>query len=201
MTDSRDREDDLRRLVAMSAAFAAFLDSGAPYRELAVALPGGGMRRGTLSVGLLLDLLEGLGRDRSLLSPDQRARLDAAAAAVGKQRASRRDAYVGVLLRELRGQLDAWRWYLDECLAEDGECAESYPDEAGKRTRIEQLLDEADRLGACVAPERERLSRLDARLRAAWRSGPYVGPTGAGDRHPAPRHWWLYGRPAPQRGR
>jgi hypothetical protein len=112
-------------------------------------------------------------------------------------RAANRDAYGGKLQRELRGNLDAWRWFVDDCLAGAAECVDDYPSEARKRLRIQGLLVDGERGGVAMTDETRELARLDDDLRGVFDSDPraFCGPRGEADRYPESQYWWLYGRP------
>jgi hypothetical protein len=175
----------------MVAEIDAYLEAGSPYREIAVPQPGGGSRTGTMSVGLMLDMVEALREASGSLGPAERRELDAALAALDAARG--RPAYRRVLLRELHGQMDAWRWFLGECAAGDPGCSEAYPTEARKRSRIHQLLAEADRIGLDVRQERDQTAALDKRLRDIL-TPPPGEPSGGSDSRAETDPWWLRGR-------
>jgi hypothetical protein len=194
MTVTRDAAHNLNQLRAMTDELDLFLAGGAPYREVLLPAPGGGWQTGTMSVGLMVDLVQALEHEEAALPPGSRQELAAAQARLDAAR--RRAAYGHLLARELHGQMDAWRYYLDECQTGEAGCASAYPAESRKRTRIDQLLREADRAGLDVRAERDRVAALDRRLRALFVAGPYVGPE-ATDWYRPEEHWWLFGRVKP----
>lgn len=195
MTATRDAHDNARQLAAMAEHLDRLLDSESPYREVVVEEVGGGSRVATMSVGLILDLLAALKGQEEQLTEEEREALREARSWIRTLRRARRDAYVGHLQTELKGQIDAWRWFLEDCAAGERTCAEAYPGEARKRTRIQQLLDEAETLNVDVGEQAMRVRGLDRTLRGMFQPGDYVGPEGREEVFPEDEHWWLYGTP------
>lgn len=199
MTVLDDPGANLLQLEAMAESFDAYLDQASPYRDVAVQDPGDGARVMTMSIGLVLDLIEALERGEDELQPGERDRLAGARRTIRALRHGRPKDYERLLLRELKSQLDAWRWYLEDCERGARGCREAYGSESRKRTRIEQLLADADAVGADAAEARGRVARLDRQLRGLLEPGPFAGPAGTETRYPRKTHWWLYGRPAQRR--
>lgn len=199
MTVLEDPGANLLQLEAMAESFDAYLDQGSPYREVAVGDPEDGARVMTMSIGLVLDLLEALERREDELGPARRERLADARRTIRALRHGRPKDYERLLLREIKSQLDAWRWYLEDCERGARGCRDVYGSESRKRTRIQQLLAEAEAVGADAAEARHRVARLDQQLRGLLQPGPFAGPAGTEARYPKASHWWLYGRPAQRR--
>jgi hypothetical protein len=171
-----DAGDALRRLSAMVDQIDAYLEAGAPYREIAIPRRGGGTEPGTMFIGLMLDLV-GVVRAARSLSPSEGAEMASDLAALEAARARR--AYGQVLLRELRGQMEASRWFVDERVGGDGGSYDADPTEARRLSRIRQLLAEAEQIGLDVRADRDQAEALDRQVRglvARTRRGPSVDP-------------------------
>ncbi len=177
---------------AMADALPDYLMSDTLYQNMAVQTQSG-LEHPVLTLGALLENLQGLRWHQAALSPDQQAALAASAAKTDKARAAYAGQWAARLRRELKAQLDSWKWYLDD-LGEKDSARRNYPVEAHNRTRIGLLLSE---LGNApdAADFRQRVAELDSRLRQEWQSGPYVGPRGEEGHYPPEQAWWLYGRP------
>lgn len=152
----------LARLVAMVDEMDDLLAGGSPYRDLSIAVPGGGRHVDTLSIGIVLDLLEAVSRDADSLTPESRARLEAVRVDIDRRR--RAPAYRGLVLRELRSQLHSWRWTADELREDDAGAADSRQATRRNRLRVRQLLREAEALGLDVREERAAASKLEQGL-------------------------------------
>lgn len=192
-----DAGRDLIRFAAMLEAFERYLASSELYRKVTVDQTDGRHEIVTLSIGVMLDLADSLGRYfEGALATDPRSARDALTR-FDALRAANHGAYREKLGRELRGNLDAWRWFVDDCRAGTAECVDDYPSEVRKRLRIHSLLAEGERRGLVVDDERRRAAALDDELRGVFApdSHSYCGPRGEDDRYPEPRFWWLYGRP------
>lgn len=191
--DQQQIETTLAITQAMADELTDYLMGDNLYRQLVVKTPGG-VKQPKMTIGALLENVQGLGWERERLSARQQEQL----AAIEQQTDIARGAFAsqwGALLRrELKALLDSWRWYLDDA-GRDSDARENYGREAQIRTRID--LVQAELAGDPLTAEQRRdLGDLDARLRAMLHGGGYVGPRDAENRYPASRAWWLYGRPA-----
>lgn len=205
-------EWDVARFEAMVEAMPRYLDGGEPYRKALVETPDGRREMSTLSIGVLLDLADTLGGPAQPgpggggawqpssgdASPRDDDRVEVALRALDDVRSAHAEAYGRMLLRELKGSLDAWRWFLSECESGERRCAEDYSSEVLKRLRAERLLEEARQRGLDAEEAAARTARLDERLDALFERDEgrgYCGPKGERERYPPRRYWWLYGRP------
>ncbi|MFN2251781.1 MAG: hypothetical protein ACK2UL_07675 [Anaerolineae bacterium] len=193
--------NDLARFEAMLEVFERYLDGTELYRKVPVDLPDGGHEIATMSVGVMLDLAEALWSASGSASDEESAAISAAFARFTHERDENAAAYEEKLKRELRSNLDAWGYYIEDCKDGEATCADDFPSEVRKRMRITGLLAEAERRGFDVAAERARVAQLDADLRDLFVEDAAVfhGPEGQAARYPATGFWWLYG--CPRRGR
>jgi hypothetical protein len=188
---------DLVRLEAMLDVFERYLTSGELYRKVTVDRPDGRHELVTLSIGVLLDLADSLGRQAHDASGAEADTMRADLARFDALRTANADAYGRKLHRELRSNLDAWRWFVDDCRTGTAECIDDYPSEVRKRLRMEGLVAECERRRVAIDAELGELAKLDDELREVFEadSNAYCGPRGEAGRYPEPRFWWLYGRP------
>jgi hypothetical protein len=179
---------------AMAQQLVNYLTGSELYRPLRVAGIAGSEQR-NMTIGALLENLEALHCQDSLLTADQRAQLATIWAEVDRARHAWPEPWLAMLHRELKAVLDSWKWYLDD--AEGGERArDNYRSEVHNRTRLELLVKTLAGDPESAAEVR-RLGELDARLREMWQPGGYVGVRELQACYPAAGYWWLYGRPKP----
>jgi hypothetical protein len=185
-----DPTPDLIACQAMAEEFEAYLESDVLYWQMDASRPGGDPLP-KLTVG---GFLERAGRLRAAsLSTTQRATLDEAMRKFELARDAHRLRYVTRVLRDLRGRLDAWAWFLDDYAKRPNEEAPYYPAQAHTRLAIQLLLEEL--AGDSATEFIRRLFALDQRLRADWTDGPFVWHSTLAHAFPRERFWWLYGRP------
>jgi hypothetical protein len=189
-------EDALAVLTELVGELERFLEADDVTRQVVYRGPRG-PRVVTLTLGGLLALIDRLERDAPNLLPDERQQLDEAVSTFENLRGVHAKAYHDALVRELKSQLDSWSWFVDECRRGDDACFDDYPAEAWIRTRVHELLHEADGQGYDVSAERERLAQLDDALQALFQYGDYIGPADRQDIFSRDEHWWLFGRPVP----
>jgi hypothetical protein len=196
MDHTRDAQIALATAGEMVDTFEDYLLGDDLYQQLKVSTPAGD-RMPNMSAGSLLATLQNLqhAQQANQLSAEEAQRL--AELDDEFHRLARRypDAYREKLARELKSQLDSWRWFLQDCHEDPPRCRDDYPFEVRARNRAALLLDE---LGEqAPADQRTRLNELDRDLRGMFAAGPFVLDEELRDRHPRDRYWWLYGRPAP----
>ena len=161
--------DQLTILAALLDQMPAYLASDAVFRPVMVQ-EGGLHQTATLTIGNVLDLFKRLGDLGSGTGPGtDRQRLAELRSRFDVLRTSQHAAYGAKLGRELKGQLDSWRWSVDDAVrGGDGPGGDDRPD-PGLRARIEQLLTEAKGQGIDVTEARRRMAELDERLRSTSR--------------------------------
>lgn len=166
----------------------AYLDSNAVFRPIVVP----GQPTSTLTLGTLRDHLATLAALRPTLTGSESARLDELTARIAAARGQYKTAYGAKLMREMRSQLDSWRYALDDLLRGDAARGD-YARDVMRRARIEDCLAEAEQVGADASEYRRLVSTQDARLKTRFKAGPFVGPKGSEQRYPPDRYWYLYG--------
>jgi hypothetical protein len=191
-------QGDFASLLAITQAMAdeltTYLQQGDRlYQPMHVQTPGG-TEDPVLTVGALLENLGTLRSAAGRLTQEQRDALFAIENKVAHDRRALPAQWRAMLERELKALLDSWKWYLDDAEA-DQRSRDRYKSEVHNRTRIDLVMrtlaeDEP------VTEQQTRLAGLDARLRAMWKPGPYIGPAVREADYPPDRAWWLYGRPA-----
>lgn len=185
-----DWENDLAVCELMAGEFEAYLRSDTLYWQMNAARPGGSQLP-KLTVGGFLERVRRL--RAAPLSTAQQARLQQAWDRFDHARRSLPDRYVSRVSHDLRGQLDAWAWYLDDYKANPGQQAAYYPSQAHKRLAIDLLLDESqDAPNATAAGP--RIKDMDQRLRSDWIDGPFIWNPALAHDFPRDRFWWLHGR-------
>ncbi len=191
--ESTDMASRLAVTQAMAEELADYLRRGDNlYQPMHVQTPGG-TEDPVLTVGALLDNIAAL-RSAAGLTAEQQDALSAIEAKVDHDRRALREQWDALLSRELKALLDSWKWYLDDAET-DQRARDRYRSEVHARTRLDLVL-RALGEDQSVAEQQKRLAGLDARLRAMWKPGAYIGPTGRQAEYPEEGAWWLYGRPA-----
>jgi hypothetical protein len=191
-------QGDFASLLAITQAMAdeltGYLQQGDRlYQPMHVQTPGG-TEDPVLTVGALLEHITTLRSAAGKLTPEQRDALSAIEAKVAHDRRALPEQWTTMLRRELKALLDSWKWYLDDA-ENDRRARDRYQSEVHNRTRIDLVMRTLAE-DASVTEQQARLADLDARLRAMWQPGPFIGPAGRAADYPPDRAWWLYGRPA-----
>jgi hypothetical protein len=145
--------------------------------------------RQELSLGGLLLLQDELRSEAPGWTAESRRRLEDLDRRWESVRTSQPATLSGRAAQELGMRLNLWKSYVGE-LAESPEAASEYLQQSRQRTMIERL---GDLSGAPPATE-----PLDRALRASFHSGPFLGSASLEAVYPAPRFWFLYGRPSPR---
>lgn len=172
----------------------AYLESDDLTRQLVVQTDEG-TQMPNMTIGLMLDYYQALQRQVPNMLPRQREGLERIITRFEDTRDTRIDAYGDKLRREMKSHMDAWAWFLENC--EDGEasCVEDYPSEVWRRTRLEDLRDEARGVELDISQQVARLEKLDRDLDDLFHAGEYVGREGTESERPKDTYWWLYGTP------
>jgi len=185
-----DPTPDLAACQAMAKEFEAYLKSDVLYWQMDTFQPGGD-KLPKLTIGGFLERARRL--QAAPLLPAQQAALDRSIRQFEHIRDAHHSRYLMRAIHDLRGRLDAWKWYLDDYARHPEEQAPYYPAQARTRLAIELLLDELkDRPEA--AEFALRLAELDKQLRADWIDGTFVWHAALAHAFPQDRFWWLYGR-------
>ncbi|MCD6291399.1 MAG: hypothetical protein J7M34_12915 [Anaerolineae bacterium] len=184
---------DLIVLQAMIDQLDDYLSRDRVYRPMLVHTPQGAIRP-AMSIGGILFRLRRLRALESRLSPAQRDALDRAEDELSRARRWYPEAYRDHVIRELRGLLHSWRWFLDDCCERLDECATEYPAEAHTRTTIQLLI---DHLGEGEVPDEvlRQVAAQDDRLRRCFHGGEFIWPSEWEVAFPRQEYWWLYGLP------
>jgi hypothetical protein len=188
---------DLIACLAMADEFETYLKSDVLYWQMDATRPGGDQLP-KLTVGGFLERARRL--RAAPLSAAERGALDNAVRQFELVRDTHHPRYVTHAMHDLRGRLNAWAWFLDDCAKRPNEEAPYYPAQARTRLAIELLLDELVRNplggihGSEAAEPVQRLSALDERLHANWIDGAFVWHDALSHAFPHEQFWWLYGR-------
>lgn len=192
MRPTDDPAEGLDLLEALIRALPKLIASGDLTRTVLVERDGEVLRP-SMTLGMVLEQLDRL--ERSASGPETRDRLEASRQALAATAAERPKDYAVHLERELRSQLDGWRWFLEACERGEDACQDDFAAELQRRSRLALLLAEATRVGTDVDALARRLARMDATFQAQTLPGPYAGPAGDSQHFPASNHPWLYRRP------
>ncbi len=178
---------------AMAAELSDYLLGDRLFRQIVVQGPLG-TQQPKMTLGGLLSRLQSLQFRLAALAPAERDRVEQVATAVAEARRTYRTSWETFLRKEIKSNLDSWRWYMDECFRRGG-CASTYPSEVHARVRLALLFGEAASAGFEILAEQGHLRRLDSQLRNVWRDGAFLLDPGLRGLYPADRFWWLYGLP------
>lgn len=194
MSHAQDPTPDLQIARAMVDEFENYLLEDSLYRQLRVETSAGD-RMPKMSAGSLLAALRDLdyAENAGELTSDQAAQLAELTTTFGQLRKRHESSYRAKLARELKSQIDSWRWFLQDCRDDPARCREEYPFEVWIRNRIALLVDELG--GQVPAEQQSRLQALDRDLRDVFVSGDFVLDDALKGRFPKNRYWWLYGQP------
>ena len=178
---------------AMASELSDYLLDDRLFRQIVVQVPLG-TQQPKMTLGGLLSRLQMLQFRAAALEPAERSRVEQVAAAVDQARRTYRASWASFVRKEIKSNLDSWRWYMDECFRRGG-CASTYPAEVRARVRLALLLTEATGAGFEILAEQGHLRRLDSQLRNVWRDGAFLLDPGLRGLYPADSFWWLYGLP------
>jgi hypothetical protein len=194
MIRTQDPELALEIAEAMVAEFEDYLFDDDLYRQLMVKTSAGN-RTLKMSAGSLLDTLHELAHatETGHLTPEQADRFTVLSDAVEQLSHRYASMYRQKLARELKSQIDSWRWFLQDCLDNRLRCQDEYPFDVRIRSRIALLM---DALGDdAPADQVSRLQKLDRELQEVLVPGEFILDGSLRERYPKDRYWWLYGRP------
>jgi hypothetical protein len=194
LAPSDDHEAMTLILEAMAAEMDEYLSTDGLYRQLVVQAPGHTYHP-NMTAGLVLDARRQAGRQRLPAAHAERVR--AAESRIDGEIERRKQEYARKLVQELGSVAGSWGWYLDGCEHGDEDCSDTYADEVWLRTRAEDLLDEARRVGEPATEARRQLADLDVRLRGLFEPGAYIGRAEERAERADDRYWWLYGSARP----
>lgn len=137
------------------------------FRQLIVHTPWGD-KLPKMTIGGLVERLRFLEEHLDALSPEERARVEAARRAYEDFVRHHRREVEERLRREFKSFLDSWKWYLEDLREDPGKVAD-YRAEVHNRRRLSILIDEARRWGFDLGQDNLRtLKQLDAWLHTTW---------------------------------
>ncbi|MFQ5594642.1 MAG: hypothetical protein ACE5HA_10890 [Anaerolineae bacterium] len=194
MFDRQNLELKLELVEAMAAELEEYLFEDDLYRQLMVKTPAGN-RPQKMSAGLLLEMLRDLAfaTEGGHLTTAQADRLRELTDFVAQTSRQYPSLYRQKLARELKSQIDSWRWFLQDCRDDPLHCQNDYRFEVHIRNRIALLIVEL----ADDAPTEQsaRIKQLDHDLQNIWAPGEFIFHSSLRDYYPPDRYWWLYGSP------
>ncbi len=162
------------------------------YRTVIVRVPGRGDLKLQLAGGSLLTRLHRLDAQRDRLTPAQQDQLDRTVAQAERIIYSLKSRFHQRLQREMKGRLDALKWYLDDIADDPGRGRANYPYEIRNRQRIEEIV---KRLGSDIPADlADRLAAVDRRLHALAGGSDFVWDPSLRSAFPSPPYWYLYAR-------
>lgn len=137
------------------------------FRQLIVHTPWGD-ELPKMTLGGLVERLHLLEAHREALTPEERARVEAARRTYEDFVHHHRRQVEQRLRREFKSYLGSWKWYLDDLRENPGKIADMRL-EAHNRRRLTVLMEEARRWGFDLGRENVRsLEKLDTWLRETW---------------------------------
>lgn len=195
MFDRQNLELRIELAEAMVAEFEEYLFDNDLYRQLMVRTAAGNRLQQMMSAGSLLEAL------RCLTFAAEAGHLTTAQAdrvrelVDSSEQTARRypSLYRQKLARELKSQIDSWRWFLQDCRDDPVRCQDDYRFEVRIRTRIALLCDE---LSDYAPPDQiARLQQLDRDLQDILIPSEFILDSSLQDLYLQNRYWWLYGSP------
>ncbi len=179
-------ERDLRVLSAMASSLTPYLYEDEMFGYLAGDLP-------KLTLGGLLLRLYRLSRLDDILDADQQNLVQDARINFEAECSKWAAHYERKLLHELQSRINAFDYYLQECLEDARSCAAGYPVQAEKRTMIEHLRAETEEHGVISDETENRLKQTDQKLRRLFKDGEFIFDERLRHVYPREHFWWLYG--------
>ena len=124
----------LKLVEAMVDEFEDYLLEDSLYRQLRVKTSSGD-RMPNMSAGSLLEVLQDLRRaeEKGELTSEQARQLAELTDDFQRLVDRHAAAYREKLTRELKSQIDSWRWFLQDCRQNPSQCREEYPFEVRVR--------------------------------------------------------------------
>lgn len=191
MSNENERlSKDVDALVAMASHMTEYLNSdilfwSLPRTDMPMLTLGGYLMREHRLLALA-----------GLLSPEQRARVDAAVVQFNQALADRVVRFETKAHNELEARLRQWEESLKDMDRETFDRSSNYSTTVETRAMIQALL---DRLSMppyrAEARPQQHLATLDTRLRNRWQPGEFVWPQEWATAYPPSEYWWLYGLP------
>ncbi len=145
-----------------------------------------------LSLGMMLLTRARLLAAGDQLTPQQRAERDRATTQIETTLSKWAVAAENKATKELRSRLNLWQRFLEDCQADPRQCADNYPQDVTQRVIAALLLRQFPRLAGSA--EAQRLTPLDAQLRARLKPGPFLWPAELQSEFPQREFWFLYGK-------
>lgn len=184
-------KQELRVLNAFIAHFTPYIYDNELFGQIDNRLP-------KLTVGGLLFRLHLLESLKDQLTPDEQTQVQQARENFEGLRYEWLGHYKDKLLQEIRSRIRTVEWYLDDCATSPSACDAGWSNEAEKRTIIEHLRLEAERLDALPRELKSEINQLDTHLRRYYQSGQFIWDATLQAAYPQDQFWWLHGRPKPQ---
>lgn len=107
-----------------------------------------------------------------------------------------REHYSMKLVEEAKSRIDNINQYIFDCKESPSQCNDYYPQEAHRRTIVEELLTEIKRLDLKTFEEAtEQLKVTDGRLNSFLRNADFRWDEKLQSLYPESIYWWLYRQP------
>ena len=145
-----------------------------------------------LSLGMMLLTRARLLAADAPLTPQQRAERDQATTQIETTLSKWAVAAENKAAKELRSRLNLWQRFLEDCQEDPRPCADNYAQDVTQRAIAALLLRQFSRLADSA--EAQRLTPLDAQLRARLKPGPFLWPAELQSEFPQREFWFLYGK-------
>ena len=184
---------ELATLRAMATDFNDFVHSDTVFWQLSDAGPFQ-KRFPKLTIAGLLFCQHKLAVFGKTLTAEKEAELRQVQTQVGHSLSKWRANVERKALREIRGRLHSWRWYLSDCREHADDCTAHYVTEVFGRVYIHFLLQPLRKIPEAHSA-RVQVGAADAELRAVFRPGVFVWEAKLGAAFPSEEYWYMYGRP------
>lgn len=176
-------------------AYTAMVNNLVPYiyeKELFGQI---GNRLPRLTLGGMLMRQHRLQTLRHELKPEEVLAFDEAITKLKDLRYEWLNHYKDKLLQEFNSRVNAMGFFIEECDADWSTCDANWPNEAEKRTIIAHVVEEATAQKIYETEQRNKLNKLDQKLRRFFREDNFLWDDRLQDAYPKQAFWWLYGRP------
>lgn len=195
MSEKYAIDTDLKELAKMGDALVNYIHGDELYSNLSGGMFGGG-NMPKLTLGAFLLRLRRLSTFRANLNAGQLATLEKAQTQYNEVRKEWTVHYEQKAVKESKSRLDAMTSFFNECRESPQSCAYGYKPEALRRTIVQELLMEMNKLGINNKEVTTKAQVVDGELRGWLYPADFLWDSKLESVYPADTFWWLYQLPA-----
>lgn len=195
MSEHYTIQQDLKEAEAMAKGLASYIHQDSLYTTVGSGGLFGGSTMPAMTIGALLMRIRRLNALSDQMSQADRAHLHKVQHRYAEVLEEWRAHCESKITREANSRLDAMRTYFQECAENPRLCASAYKPEALKRTIVQEIVMEMDRLGIEHDELTQKMRGTDSQLRRYVQPAAFLWDTVLEPVYPQNEFWWLYNRP------